>query len=62
MHSIEALSVVMCWARLGSKAWAQAGALWAWACGDAEPGPVGGLRLGWAWLGLGPGLGYNKLN
>ena len=57
MHSIEALSVVMCWAGLGSKAWAQAGALWAWACGDAEPGPVGGLRLGWAWLGLGPGLG-----
>ena len=29
---------------------AWAGLLWAWACGDAEPGPVGGL-------GLGPGLG-----
>jgi len=28
--------------------WAWAGLLWAWACGDAEPGPVGGLGLGWA--------------
>ena len=48
--------LVMCWARLGSKARAWAGLSWAWAYGDAEPSPVGGLGLGWAWLGLGPGL------
>jgi hypothetical protein len=54
---VHRLYLVMCWARLGSKARAWAGLLWAWAYGDAEPSPVGGLGLGWAWLGLGPGLG-----
>ena len=40
------VTLVMCWAGLGSKAWAWAGLLWGWAWGDTEPSPVGGLELG----------------
>jgi hypothetical protein len=51
-------SIVMCRAGLGSKARAWAGLWWAWACQNAEPGPLSGLGLGLGWLGTRPRLVY----